>query len=409
MLKNTSISTLFFGISVFFFALLLLVVYRSGMDSYFLSGDESSQFSNLPKIAQYGIGTDFFAHYYGLAGPLHPILHYLLKPLTGATSPAARLPNLVFLLGIILIINDLSSEKKHIGWLMMLFPMTYICAGYALTEIPAMFFLMLGTWVLFKKPAQFVWIGVAAFLISLSVLGRVNYIVILPIYSVFAYFFYKKNMYKSLSFNLLLYFLPFLLFYTWGGVIGPSGQSDYQTKYPFLSFENLMLSLCFGAMMAFLISPFWYVDLLKYYKKLIPVIVLVFIWNFWQPFYEFLPAKSVFYTYCTSPQQVMIANLFGSFSVCMVLVFVVQLAIKTWFFRSDAYYVFLAIGTFTILATALKVTHIFSSRYPYQAIPFLLLLVTREPFQLRWWHLFFVFLGGSFGLVTWFAYQHIYS
>ncbi len=409
MLKNTTISTLFFVASISFFVALLLVVGQSGMDSYFLSGDEASQFSNLPKVAQYGISTAFFEHYYGLAGPLHPILHYLLKPLTGAISPAARFPNLFFLLVIILIINDLSNEKKYIGWLMMLFPMTYICAGYALTEIPALFFLMLGTWAFFRKSSQILWIGFAGILLSLSVLGRVNYVAVLPIYTIFSYFFYEKKIHKVLIFNILLYFLPFVLFYTWGGIIGPSGQGDYQTKYPFLSVENFMLSICFGAMMAFFISPLWYASIMKYYKMIAVAAFLIFVWNFSQPFYTFLPAKSVFYHYCTESQQIIFANFFGSFAVCMALIFIVQLASKSWAFRKDAYYLFLAAAAFTILATALKVTHIFSSRYPYQAIPFLLLLITKESFQIRWWHLCFLFVGGTFGIVTWFAYQHIYS
>jgi hypothetical protein len=78
--------------------------------------------------------------------------------------------------------------------------------------------------------------------------------------------------------------------------------------------------------------------------------------------------------------------------------------------RDDAEYLFFGIATVLILLSTIKITHVFSSRYPYQALPFLLfLLLKEEKREVRWWEVMVGILGAGWGITTWFSYQHIYS
>ena len=143
------------------FVLFFFIVF-SGIDSYFLSGDESGYFANLELINRFGINSEFLQHFSGMAGPLHPIMHWILQPLTGGIPPGVRIVNFGILLIILWLVRDMQ-------WYRILgIPMTFVCAGYAMTELPAMFFLLLCLLFLKVEKVSYIQIFFAGLCLSLS-------------------------------------------------------------------------------------------------------------------------------------------------------------------------------------------------------------------------------------------------
>jgi hypothetical protein len=58
--------------------------------------DEKYYLTNVKYIDQYGIGKEFILNMWGPAGPLYPIAHFLLRPLTAIAIPYVRLVNVFF-------------------------------------------------------------------------------------------------------------------------------------------------------------------------------------------------------------------------------------------------------------------------------------------------------------------------
>ncbi|MFZ4544306.1 MAG: hypothetical protein ACOYOA_09680 [Saprospiraceae bacterium] len=398
-------------IGAFCLTLLFLLIANSGSDSYFNSGDESGYFANQQILFQYGFSTDFLRHFSGMAGPLHPILHWILSPLTGGIPPGVRFVNFVILL---LILWQFRMDYWH---KIVCIPMTFICAGYAMTELPAMFFLLLSIHLLRMEKAStwsFLFSGLC---LSLAVAGRWNYLLVIPA------FYYLVGVKSKWNVNALFVFIfsslifPLWIIYAWQGISPPEvrGLSGY--GFWDVDIRNFILSGSFAALIMFVLSPHWYVRNSYTRVNLFIVGSLTFAGNGLFHIFEFLPAKSVFdplfgyFTFLFDKESaaLFLANGFGSLSITIAYLFYNNLYAKLKKGRDDAEYLFFGIATVLILLSTIKITHVFSSRYPYQALPFLLfLLLKEEKREVLWWEVMVGILGAGWGITTWFSYQHIY-
>ena len=400
-------------------SILFLLIATSGIDSYFLSGDESGYFLNLELIDKYGISTSFLQHFSGMAGPLHPILHWLLRPLTGAVPPAARFVNFVILCVFVW------HFRRDIGERLLFIPMTFVCAGYAMTEFPAMLFLLYSILIINslkkERSSQILQIILSGFCLSLAIAGRWNYLVLLPLFWI--WFFIKLNGEKLkfsnlLSFSSVQIFLfllcslifPIWILSAWKGLAPPEAQlvEGYGTFD--IAPHHLILSGCFSALMMLILRPQWLMEMKKSISLFTYFSITVFVTNLFLNYYNFLPAKSLFNQLESYLPLQIIGGFFGSLSICMSLVFLYNLFLHAWKRKNDWTYVFYSICTLAILLTSIKTTHIFSSRYPYQAIPFLLLMLQKEEKTLiKWWEIVLAIGGIGGGIAIWFSYQTIYG
>lgn len=396
-------------LSIIALIILFCLIATSGADSYFIYGDESGYFLNLELIDKYGITTEFLRHFSGMAGPLHPILHWLLKPITGGIPPSVRFVNFVILCFFIY------RFRENLGWRIIWIPMTFICAGYAMTEFPAMLFLFLS--LHFVQRDTLINVLIAGFCLALAIAGRWNYLALLP---VFWLWIALKN--KDLhSINKVNYFLQLLSFIVasssfplwiltaWGGLAPPEAAAVAGYGTFDIAPHHFILSACFAGLIVLLLCPQWFLQLKNYIKHLGIIFFILILFNLGLDFYSFLPAKSVFNRFLAENQQAIVANLFGSLAILITMIFLFNLLLKALKHKNDWTYLFYVSAILIILLTAIKTTHIFSSRYPFQALPFFLLLLERENFSKKYkWEFILGALGISWGIITWLSYQHIY-
>lgn len=395
-----------------FFALVVLfyLIATSGVDSYFTYGDESGYFLNLELIDKYGISTTFLQHFSGMAGPLHPILHWLLKPITGAIPPGVRFVNFVILCFFIY------HFRNSLGWRIAWIPMTFICAGYAMTEFPAMLFLFLSSHLLKKE--SFINVSIAGIFLALAIAGRWNYLALLPLF--WGWYILKnkdlnfKNqfnfLFKTFVFVATSLSVPLWIFIAWGGLAPPEAAAVAGYGTFDITPHHFILSSCFAGLMIILLYPQWFLLLKSYSKEIGAAFVILVLLNLCFDFYSFLPAKSVFNRFLVENQQFIIAILFGALAIFMAFLFLFNLILQSLKRKNDWNYLFYAAAILIILLTAVKTTHIFSSRYPYQALPFLLLILEKEnKAKPNIGEFFLGIVGISWGLITWLSYQHIYS
>ena len=395
--------------------ILFYLIITSGKDSYFTYGDENGYLENLIQIDKYGFSTEFLRHFSGMAGPLNPMLHWLLRPLTGAVPPGVRLVNFM-VLGIII-----WQFRNALGYRILFIPMTFICAGYAMTELSAMLCLTCSVFVLpleanldvvSKKESVKIssLLGISGILLSFAIAGRWNYLAILPIFWLWVLIlFFKENKVGILLFIIGSLLFPAWILYAWGGITPPEAVAV--EGYKTLDFEprQLILSSCFTALIVIMLRPQWLLEMRKNIYVFLYLSIFIFVSNSLLGYYDFLPAKSVFNRFFGEEEKYYFSNFFGSLSICMGLVFFYNLFLHTWKRKQEWNYLFYAICTVMIILTSVKMTTIFSSRYPYQALPFLLLMLKyEEKTETKWWEIILAIGGIAWGILTWFSYQHIY-
>lgn len=404
------------------FALLILffLIATSSADSYFYSGDEAL-ISNVTLIDQYGISTEFLRHFWGMAGPLHPILHWIFRPLTGAVPPGIRL------LGFAILCFFIWFFRKDEGHRILFIPMTFICAGYAMTEFPAMLFLLCSILIINdlekNKAFQLVKIGLAAACLTIAISGRWNYLALLPFFWIWLslkYFFeanfsinvtkIKQNWIYLIVFMLISSVCPIWILHAWGGIMPPEASLYEGYKTFDIAPHNFILSACFTTLIVLMLRPNWLFEIKNYFSVFTYLSISVFVTNVIFQYYSFVPAQSVFNRFSDILPLWMVGNAFGSLSICLGLVFFYSLFLHVWKRRNDWNYVFYAVCTLLILLSAIKITNLFSSRYPYQALPFLLLMLQyEEKTEEKWWEIALAIAGISWGVLTWLSYQHIYA
>ena len=137
------------GLIVNILGLLLLVVAVCFSPSSYVY-DERFHILGVELLKNQGLSLEFLQGTGRSApGPLYFMIHYLFEPLTNLNGPQIRLVNLLFFVltiaALFLICKSFSFSNPLISSLsIMATPLVWPIAGMALTEIPSMFFALLG-------------------------------------------------------------------------------------------------------------------------------------------------------------------------------------------------------------------------------------------------------------------------
>lgn len=403
-------NTIYKMIAVFGMVTLFFIVASSGEDSYFRSGDESGYFANLPLIDTYGISTAFLRHFSGMAGPLHPILHWILSPLTGGVPPGVRFVNYVILLLILWLF------RQDLWYRIVCIPMTIICAGYAMTEFPSILCMLVSILLLKRKNISVLQFFLAGLFFSLSIAGRWNYLVLMPVFFIYVGYEIANSRKALVAFIAASLIFPVWIGYAWQGISPPevnglAGYGFFDVKW-----TNFILCACFTAMMVVLLSPRWFAVIDWKQKNLKMIFFALVAGNLLFNGFEFLPAKSVFnripsLTFLHMEQDTILHLIslgFGTMAIVVSLIFLYALFLQIKR-NNGASYLFYGIAIVLILLSTIKITHTFSSRYAYQVLPFLLLMISNENrAKVARWELILAIAGLGWGILSWISYQHIY-
>jgi hypothetical protein len=390
--------------------------------------DEEDYLRNVYLLHTYGFSIEYLKHHIGAAGPLHSVIHYFLEPLTKLQPPYVRLVNIAFLLAAMYTISltlKLLGRTSSCSLYVMAIPMTYVIAGLALTEMPAIFFLALGIFFIIKSTQKNNFSAASIFLliagggcISLAIIGRQPYLVVV---AAFPILFIDKNINAKSIFSLLITIavslaMPLYIFYVWKGLVAPQEASFFNgiaQEGTLYRPDFFILCLAYFSIVFFFIAPHFFLvpNFLIYNKKNIAVIwsivlVCIIAFNYYYRLIVFLPLFSVVNKIL--PYSIMNAAsiLFGSAIITLAIVFVARIIYKYYEHGFSKYYLFYALASVLVAFTCIKITGQFSSRYAAQAIP-LLIPLANYFYKPGRFTVYTAAAGVLFGLISFLSYMSL--
>jgi hypothetical protein len=233
--------------------------------------DEAGYLDAIKLLDSKGFSRQFLLSYVGPAGPLHPAFYFPFIKL-GIAFPYLRLVSFALLLASAWILSrvaiaaalprDISGHVSPglIGGILTVIPTAAVSGGMTLTEMPAMLFfdvsLLLLVW---SRRSSSLGISLASasaagLLFGIAVLGRQNYLVLLPFLAVVLMAEGRNRTANTLSvatFCSITLATAAPVFSVWGGLVPPTTASLGEG----LSWWNAVLSLGYCGLIGFLIAP----------------------------------------------------------------------------------------------------------------------------------------------------------
>jgi hypothetical protein len=338
--------------------------------------DEPYYLSNVDILKEHGIGDYFLLNLKGPAGPTYSVLHYILSPLTHLNIALVRAVNIVLFILSIIVLNSCFKQLKIKGSAIagVAIPMTAVCIGMALTEMPAIFFLCLSIYFFSKSSGnQILFKFLSGIFLSIAILGRQPLLLTIPCF-IYLNGFSKKAILSTIAFLIATAALPLYCFYVWKDIIPAEGNYVEEGS---LVVVHFLLALGYALICFLIISP----EFIRLPFKIKPlIIVLTFIasilisyfMDLKFPVLNTLAAKVL-------PAAVLQYYPYLCFSFLMVagIYLLVVFAYRGYEFRHDKIILFSLFACFVILFSTLSIKHQFSSRYVFQAFPFMLIIAER--------------------------------
>lgn len=343
--------------------------------------DEEWYMRCVTYIDNYGFTRDFILN--DPAAPMHAIIYYLLRPITHGNVIGTRLINLAMCVAICWVVYKTvklitPNSKDTFSYSLMLFaiPSFFVLGFFAITEAPCLLFYSLSVYLFFKAYIE----GKYLFLVLISgiffgfaVITRQLFLLCLAPPAIL--FLYKRKVKSAIT--ILLFFLSSILvcgpiFYIWKDIVPPNSGAHHGI-HDLLTFKHWFLSFGYSFFYFLCIIPVYLYNFFKEHKKwVLPLIALGVIFSFLVKNAEFLPISGLLPRLFPEKVIYIIAHLYFV-STCILACFLIF-----FFFHElknnlhDFVQVFLILSMFIILCTPLFLVSMFSSRYPLQSAPLML-------------------------------------
>lgn len=358
-----------------------VLVYSDGSLCY----DEPYYYQNVALLNKLGLGVDFFSNMYGPAGPVHAILFWVLQDLTGDSVMGVRLVNVFLLFFVILCMKLIYTqiypniENNDRGWSMGLLsiPMTFVCSGLALTEMSALLLLVLSLYFLirYRNKHSFSNLVFSSILLSLSVLGRQQYLLLVPFFATYVYFdkLNSQRLINSFQYLILSLLLPCSIFFVWNGIV-PNVGGDIANTGNFV-WRHVFLGLGYSGFITLLLDRRYFVPITRRYiygvlGLIVFVTIVVIAFEF-----KFLVMTSVTLKFFPPRVVYFMGYLNAIVLVVFGLWFMMSLVRDALINSGSFLHIIFIISIFLIVLSCGKVAHQFSSRYIYQAVIFFILII----------------------------------
>lgn len=211
----------------------------------------------------------------------------------------------------------------------------------------------------------------------MAIIGRTQYLVILPVSAVFLLFFREKFMLSIGVFLVSASVLPGFLVLTWGGIVPPYAQ-DTQSG---INIYYGILGFAYGGFFTFLLAPRWFVYRKNVLLLTLTLTLLAVLANVLWIGVENLALKGALKVFLNEGQIKVAAKLFPGVFIFAAFYFIFSSAINIWKDRLNPMMLFYAGCAFLIFLSCFKSTFHFSSRYPFLAAPFLILMIANYQHQ----------------------------
>ncbi|WP_109700563.1 hypothetical protein [Chitinophaga deserti] len=370
------------GISGYLILLILTLLHRQPP-----LHDEPFFLANVVLYDDYGFTERFLLEMQDQApGPLYQFVHSPLRPLTHLQAPGVRLVNVFFLGGIIALLAVLMRQLWKIDNLTaftyalcaLAAPVMWQVSGMALTEIPSMLASFLSVVVLWfalkqEKPVPSLALGLAAGIFAgLGILGRAPFLVLVPASLLMAcLYLYRGERIRVVT--LIIYSLTALaisvpVFMIWKGFTPP--QQAFVGHG--ISIWHGLLGFGYAALITLIIAPRWFI----FNKTIVWLLAAGYIiclgLNLTLFHFEYAPLNKALGKVLPDFIMQLYPFIISPFLCVLALYFMACLLV--WMYKSVAtpFKVYLIAVTGLLLCSNFAVTHLFSSRYIAQIVPFLI-------------------------------------
>lgn len=312
------------------------------------------------------------------AGPLYPVIHWLVAPIIGLDAPGIRWLNPVLMaISALALSYALKCWGKPDPWaraaMIFAVPIMWVTVGMALTEVPAFCFMSMSVafaaWAMTAKPEQRLrlWVGfvLSGICFGVAVLGRQTYLPAVCGFLAIAAFAPPLR-WAALAGAVAAVAVPLPVFLLWGGLVEPD-----QRFVGGLDLGHGALAFCYLAVLFLILAPRFYLARWKWALVAGAIGALAsFLWGG----LDFQVAAGL-----ASRLPPLAARLFQA-GISAILVggcaaLVLASGVNMWLNRNDRIFILLMLLTLGLTATAVANVFQFSSRYLMTAFPFALLAV----------------------------------
>ncbi|CAN0048612.1 unnamed protein product, partial [Phaeothamnion confervicola] len=237
----------------------LVMMVATSPDSFLHDGPAYVKY--IPLLRQHGLTEAFLDSLPGAAGPLYAFVHLAFAPLTDLRPVGMRLVNVALLVVVAGILAAWLKQQNRRDYLVAAFsilivPMTWVMAGLALTEMPAMVFATLSLYLLLKgtealeRGRPFLrWFVASGICLAGAVWGRQPYLLLAGVPVVMALLDRRLRI-AALVFAAIVVASAIPLIIAWEGLVPPDDGADEG-----LSLLHGAISLGYAGICFFLLVP----------------------------------------------------------------------------------------------------------------------------------------------------------
>lgn len=340
----------------------------------------------VPLLRQHGLTEAFLDSLPGAAGPLYAFVHLAFAPLTDLRPIGMRLVNLASLVVVAGILAGWLRQQNCRDYLVaagsiLIVPMTWVIAGLALTEMPAMLFATLSLYLLLKGVTALErerpvlrWFLASGVCLSVAVWGRQPYLLLAGVPVVMALLDRRLRL-PALAFAAIVGASAMPLVIAWQGLVPPDDGADEG-----LSMLHGIVSLGYAGICFFLLAP--RIDWLSRKSFIVAAIVLAAL-NLWFGFVVYAPVESLVYPFVSEDGMAAYGLVGGSLMLVCGIVFLAWMLEITWQDRGDLKKVAINVGLLCIVLSPAFIANFYASRYTAMALPYLILAV--QPWRSWGW------------------------
>jgi 4-amino-4-deoxy-L-arabinose transferase-like glycosyltransferase len=344
--------------------------------------DEKWYLNCVTNINKYGFSINFLK--YNPTAPIHTLIYYLFDSIFGIHAIGVRLFNFLLCICLCLLLNKIiklnqNASSLKLGYSFSLFtlPCFFVLGFFALTEAPCLLLYLISFYFLFKSvnaDKNNIALSIASGLfLGLAILTRQLFLV--SIFPPLVIFFYKgkKHRFSVIMPYLLVSLLMCLpVFYLWKGILPPNTPIMPHPQ-GIISLKHVALSFGYALFYFIVALPVYLFNFIAKNKKGILLISLAgIVISFFIKDNSFLPASGALSRFQPAVIQT-IALLFFKLITVFGLILVYFLLHELHKRKNEFEQVFLILSMLAILATPAFITHFFSSRYPLQISPLLII------------------------------------
>lgn len=374
-----------------------------------LTYDEPYFANYVALLHEHGLSRAFLRSLSGTAGPLYAFAQAAFEPLTALSPPGMRLVNVGLLAIVVALLVAMSRRDKPVDRLasaasVLVVPMTWVLAGMALSEMPALVFATLSLGLLLKglqrsgdQPAVVGWFLASAVCLAVATWGRQPYLLLAAVPVALVLVDARLRLAAAVFVGIVLAMVV-PLFMVWGGLTPPSHH--FVQEQPTL--KNSFISLGYAGFALLLLVPglAW-----QHRRLLLAVLVVVAVANFFLSVWTIYPLRWTVERLLPGPLLLAYGTFCGALALTSSLATLAFICQAAWKGRGEPRQLAITLGLLCMCVWPAVMGANFSSRYMAMGLPYLMLVV--EP--LRDWSMRTVVgaaIGCSAGAVALFGYYN---